>query len=403
MGLSTLKISDRLRSLMAYDKFAGPAPRMLVLETRYWLDGACLRAARRRGWEVLSVPVVMEGILPRSSLEGLLHGLGTFRPDFVLTVNFAGMDEGGLLARIFSDLGIPYVAWFIDNPRTILMDRLAFASDYAVAVSWERAYIPYLEGLGFPVVRHLPLGVDTELFDGVPDDPPRLPPTFVGNTDTLLAEREWDWLQARPGLARAVADALDAGRVTREAFAEGLTRLLGRDTAAALDPEERRHAEYYLFLEGTRRHRLAWIGSLASEGVETRGDEAWRTVCPRAGGPVHYEAELPGFYRACAVNLNSTSLQMPTAVNQRVFDCPAAGGFLLTDAQADLEELFDPDTEVAVYRSNEECRDRLRYYRDRPEARGTVVANARRRIQAHHTYERRLETLAGILRERFAS
>jgi spore maturation protein CgeB len=55
------------------------------------------------------------------------------------------------------------------------------------------------------------------------------------------------------------------------------------------------------------------------------------------GGPVDYADELPAFYREYPHQLERH--QHPNAgrrANQRVFDCPAAGGFLLTDDQADL-------------------------------------------------------------------
>ena len=44
-----LAVSARLREMMGYDKFRGSAPRMLVLESQYWLDVACMGAAERMG------------------------------------------------------------------------------------------------------------------------------------------------------------------------------------------------------------------------------------------------------------------------------------------------------------------------------------------------------------------
>jgi spore maturation protein CgeB len=89
---------------------------------------------------------------------------------------------------------------------------------------------------------------------------------------------------------------------------------------------------------------------------------------------------------------------MAAAVNQRVFDCPAAGGFLLTDAQPSLASLFDAG-EVAVYHSIEECRDLLRWYRARPRSRCQLVSKARLRILDQHTYAHRLRQIADVLRE----
>jgi len=113
---------------------------------------------------------------------------------------------------------------------------------------------------------------------------------------------------------------------------------------------------------------------------------------------VDYHTELAAYYRDCPVNLNTTSVQMATTVNQRVFDCPAAGGFLLTDRQAHLQELFDVEREVVTYGTLDEARETLAWFRGRPAARKEIVARAQKRILGEHTYRHRLETLASVLR-----
>lgn len=401
MSLPTLRVSSRLRELLAYDKLAGPQPRVLVLRGQYWLDDACLRAAEALGWDTCGVPVVMEGFLSREAFAELLQALAHFRPDFVLSVNLSGMDTGGMLARLLADLRMPHVAWFVDNPRTILMGRDIYASDWSVAATWDRAYSSYLDQCGFRRTFHLPLAADLALFNAEPAESWDFPPTFVGDSNTALAQRQWAVINERAELAEAVRRAFAEGRVTRERFAAGLEALLDSGDLDRLDENDRRHAEYLFFTEGTRRLRAEWIHALEPEGVGVRGDDGWKGLCLRSGPPLDYRRELPAFYRSCAVNLNITSLQMSGAVNQRVFDCPAAGGFLLTDAQADLFELFEPDTEVAAYSSTEECRDRLRHFRANPKARVGIAAAARRRILAQHTYAHRLERIVEVVKDTF--
>jgi spore maturation protein CgeB len=376
---------------------------MLVLEGQYWLDGACLRAARRLGWEVRKVPVVMEGSLSREAFSELLAALAEFRPDFILSVNLCGMDVRGVLASLLADLRIPTVAWFVDNPRTILMDRDIYATAWSIAGTWDAAYTDYLSAAGFQSVAHLPLAVDTSFFNAEPAESWTFPPAFVGNSNSLFAEREWEWIAARTELALAVTEAFDAGRVTRERFGDGLNALLDPALVATLDEEARRHVELYFFTEGTRRMRREFVATLDPEQIVVRGDEGWAPHCSRLEAPLSYESELPAFYRACEVNLNITSTQMPRALNQRVFDCPAAGGFLLTDAQPDIELLFDPATEVMTYATPEECLDLLRFFKAHPAARCEVVRRARRRILGQHTYERRLNTIASLVRETYCS
>ncbi len=390
-----------MRELLSYDKFAGDETRILILQSQYWLDSACIHAARDLGWTLATVPVPLEGVLPRASLEELLRTLGEFKPDFILSVNLSGMDVDGLFAGLFEDLQIPYVTWFVDDPRTIIMGNSAFASAYSVALTWDAAYVDYLGSVGFPAVHHLPLAVDPHVFNAEPADTWVFPPTFVGNSMISFAEREWAWLEDHAKLADAVRHAFDEGSVTRERFGQGLDAMLEGGLLERLDADQKRHAELLMFVEGTRRLRRELVEALAPDGLEVRGDEEWRRVVPGARGAVNYVEDLPGFYRLCEVNLNVTSIQMPSTVNQRVFDCPAAGGFLLTDAQAELGELFDLEQETACYASIDECRDLLKFYRGHSEARRRIASNARRRILSEHTYAHRLRALEAIVKERF--
>lgn len=401
MAFPRLQVSRRIREAMGYRKLAGPVPRVLILTGEYWLDRACERAARMLGWEAAPVPVRMEGVLPREHVARLFQCLLDFRPDYVLSINMSGMDVDGLFARFFEDLALPLVTWFVDDPRTILMGRRIYASAYSIALTWEASYAGYLAEAGFPVVETLSLAVDPSLFNAEPASSWLHLPTFVGNSMAVPAEREWAWISARPRLAALVRDAFACGRVTREAFASGVDTVLAPGAAATLDSDERRHAELYFFVEGTRRLREQFIRCLAPEGVEVRGDEGWAQCMPGAHAGVNYSHELPAFYRDCAINLNTTSLQMATAVNQRVFDCPAAGGFLLTDAQPALGELFDVERELAVYRTTEEAVELLRWYRARPRARQDQTRRARARILNEHTYAHRLRRITDLVRARF--
>ncbi len=393
-------IPAELRRWMQYRKFSGAVPRMFILESNYWLDGACKNAAQRLGWELASAPVVLEGAMPPQMVAELLKSLALFRPDFILSINISGMDDAGLFAQLFADLEIPSAAWFVDEPRTILMDRNIYASDYAVALSWESSYCGYLRERGFAEAHTMPLAVDTTIFNAPPGDAWPYPPSFVGNSMTGFAAREWAWVEEHPAVASALREAFESGRVTRERFAEGIESMLG-GVVRDFDPDERRHAELVCFIEGTRRLRHALVSSLAGENICAVGDEAWRDIAPLWSPEVHYTGTLPGFYRQCEVNLNSTSIQMATAANQRVFDCPSAGGFLLTDAQASLFELFDADTELAVYHTLDEARELLRFYRSHPKARVEVTRRAQARILGAHTYEHRLRQLEQIMRARY--
>lgn len=397
MNAPRLNISPFLAEHMRYDKFARRPVRVLILESHYWIDQACAAAAERLGWQVSRARVTMEGHMSRELLQGFFQTLMETRPDFVLSINLSGMDVDGMLAQFFADLQVPHVTWFVDDPRTILMGRTHFASAYAVAVTWEATYAQYLLNCGFASVQYMPLALDEQVFLVPPQPaPPAHPPTFVAHSMVDYADREWASVRERPALLSAVTAAFNGNRVSRGSFGEGVEVVLG-PVASDFDAEDLRRAELVFFIEGTRRLRRELVETLAPEGLHVRGDESWRAITDQWGPGLGYATELAPFYRDCVVNLNSTSIQMATTVNQRVFDCPGAGGFLLTDNQSSLAELFEVEKEVAVYNSKEEALEQLRWFMARPDARQEITARARKRILGEHTYRHRLEKIVGLL------
>ena len=132
------------------------------------------------------------------------------------------------------------------------------------------------------------------------------------------------------------------------------------------------------------------------------GDRGWFELLPASGWSYHeelnYYEDLPVFYPATRINFNCTSQQMKGAVNQRVFDVPACGGFLLTDYRRQLENLFEPGREVICYHEEGEIPELVRHYLSRDAERERIAAAARERILAGHTYDLRLASLVDTMR-----
>lgn len=83
------------------------------------------------------------------------------------------------------------------------------------------------------------------------------------------------------------------------------------------------------------------------------------------------------------------------AINPRVFEIAAAGGFQLCDPCIGLDRLFDFETELPVYRDLRELREQIDYFLAHPEEREAMAMAAQRRVLAEHTYEKRAEAMLG--------
>ena len=93
---------------------------------------------------------------------------------------------------------------------------------------------------------------------------------------------------------------------------------------------------------------------------------------------------------------------MGKAVNQRVFDVPACGAFLLTDHQESIEGLFEAGKEIVTYRDPAEIPDLARFYLRDGSAREATAKKGRDRVLGEHTYRHRIDTMLRRLREVYA-
>jgi hypothetical protein len=79
--------------------------------------------------------------------------------------------------------------------------------------------------------------------------------------------------------------------------------------------------------------------------------------------PVFDRNEVANIFHASAINLNITSLQFDSAMINRVIDCVASGGFILTDRKPQLFELTSCADDIA-YSSLDELNEKIDFYLD---------------------------------------
>lgn len=376
--------SPNLKARLGYSRFRREALDILVLDARYHLVAEVKRALARAGHRVWSLPIADDA---ESMVRTLLSTLVQHQPDFILSINHHGFDESGSIGALLEAFEIPVAAWYVDSPLFVLRGGPVPAAAVSVVFTWERTLLPLLSRECF--ASYLPLATDPSLFQGtVRSDADGI--TFVGDSGRA-AQAKWR--------ARLGEDADDA--VVAE-----LADHVRRDPARAMHhPGLRSQAHIADRLaaatwRANTAHRAAVLSAFASE-LTVYGDEGWSGLLDAELRPqVPYGPPLAAVYRDSAVNLNVTSLQMPTAVNQRIFDVPAAGGFLLTDNQADVSELFDED-EVATYQDAEEALDKARYYLKHPTRRAALTERGRLRIAREHTYDHRVKALVRVMHQRF--
>ncbi|KHK00786.1 CgeB family protein [Desulfovibrio sp. TomC] len=404
---------EALRQKIGYRKFSAQPPRVLILRRPYFLYREIETALTRLGVAHLALDMGQGERGEATTVEALLAAVARFRPDFALTVNHLGLDRQGRLAGLLHDIGLPLASWFVDSPRLILHDYAGLATPGTMLFSYDADAAAEMRGLGYAHTAWLPLATDTGRFTRrapIPGHPWQADVSFVGASMVSQAAEAMARLGHVPALAAVLPGAAAAFAASPEKSARDF--LLAHPAtapgyAALAEGEDRLAAEQALTWEATRLVRHACVGQLLPFAPLIAGDAAWDTVFPKAPSgwrritPLEYYEELPQFYPQSAVSLNTTSLQMKGAVNQRVFDVPACGGFVLTDAREQLEALFDAGRECAVYDHPEAIGDMVRHYLAHPAERARLTGAARQRILAEHTYDKRLGQLLDAMQKAF--
>ncbi len=308
------------------------------------------------------------------------------RPLFFFSINGTGIIGNTAFLDLLEIYQIPLVVWFVDHPIYLLKGKRLLPKD-AFIFCWEKNYIKDLRNLGFEKVYYLPLATDPVIFKPSKREK-AFEFTFVG---TSLMDPIRRILKTIPK---------DLRKSIISAARKGAKRILEKYPIDDLwrSDDYFPHFETLSMWIGSRCKRVSILKEVSKMGNLTIfGDPDWKKLIPasKTFPPCSYYNKLPLIYSSTVINININNLQLKTAVNQRVFDCPSSGGFLLSEHSEDLDILFDGL--FPSYRSLDELKELIDFYRNKPSAREKIVEKLRRIILEKHTYVNRLREIYMIM------
>lgn len=382
--------------------------RVLILNTDYFLIPEVTRAFKHLGHQCLLNLIDKRREQGSDIIRHILRQVADFSPDLVFTVNHLGFDREGILVEMFHRFRVPSVSWYVDSPHLILSLYQGPTSDLVHIFVWDRDYIKDVKALGFEKVDELPLATDPVIFRPRPPGETngwQAPVSFVGNSMVRAVQEKLSRLPTELAFQELFSQLLE---IYQQKPYQRLATVLseaGLEHHPLLRPftiKQWTDLEAALIWAATRDYRQARLRALGFANPVIYGDSGWRELLSgsfRLRPEVNYYDQVPLVYAGSEINFNATSLQMKTAVNQRVFDVPAAGGFLLTDFKTQLAELFRLGEEMICYQDIEEIPALVRFYQRHPEQRRRVVENGRQRVLREHTYVHRIQTMLAYLRK----
>lgn len=368
-------------------------------------------ALDRMGHEVAVYPMPVERIAAddgeRKKFEDFLKRSGLH---FVISNIFHPYP-----AEATHRIGLKYVVYGMDSPMFSLYRYAEQAKyDNCYLFLMDRAECERLQRMGYANVRHMPLGIDafTAQNLSVTDEEIgkyRCDVSFVGS---LYSDNVYDRNIARLSeSARERCEKLLSDSVFlwdgEDRMSAGLTPELVGEIGGILPDMEvfgnaMGGAEYlrtWFFARKWTNLERASMLSLLAECCDLRLYTWDHQTVPdnvRRFSQVSFEDSLK-IYHAGKINLNITLRSIESGIPLRVFDIMSVGGFVLTNRQPEIAELFEEGREIVTFRTPEEMLEKVDYYLTHEEERLRVALNGYRKVSGCCTFEQRLRKIIAIL------
>lgn len=159
------------------------------------------------------------------------------------------------------------------------------------------------------------------------------------------------------------------------------------------------YGNYFLGRKLAERQRTSIIDTLSTMYnfyLYTTGDTS---NLPRVKnkGTLSYYDEMSKAFKLSKINLNISLRTIKSGIPLRCFDIMGAGGFLLTNYQADLCDLFIPDEDFVYYEDKKDMINKIDYYLSHEDERMTIANNGYEKVKILHSYESRIKIILDIL------
>ena len=116
-------------------------------------------------------------------------------------------------------------------------------------------------------------------------------------------------------------------------------------------------------------------------------------------GSVDYWTQMPKVFRMSRINLNFTIPNIKTGLPLRMWDIMGAGGFLMTNYQAEIPYYFKEGEDLVCFDGINDLCEKAEYYLAHEEERLAIAENGYRKVREHHNYIERINTMLDIIEE----
>lgn len=328
--------------------------------------------------------------------------------DMVFTVNYFAV-----ISNVCQRLGVRYVSWTCDNPLISMYHKSVFHDCNYIFTFDMTNYLEFRE-MGVKHIWYLPLAVDAQrmnlvLQETVELDKFRGDVAFVGS---LYERNSYDKLKHKlPDYLRGYFDAVMEAQLNISG-ANIVEPMLTTDILEQLqehfqlEKSDDSFSDLGLIFQTTvlgfkiaeiqRRRALIELSKHYQVKVYSNSDVRDLLRIEYCGA-VDYWSELPKVFRASKIDLNLTIPNIKSGIPLRVWDVLGAGGFLMTNYQAEIPTYFKENEDLVCFDGIDDMREKAGFYLKHEEERERIAANGCKKVREHHTYTERIRQMLSII------
>jgi len=326
--------------------------------------------------------------------------------DFVISINYRPM-----IAEVCKLYGMKYVSWCCDCPLSLEHPEKTMNYECNYIFLFDKKQVEEFRNAGIERVYHLPLGANlaaSKRFKYIPELAQKYTSdvSFVGR----LYESQFSMISSLLGadITTVLKELINNqeslynydlfDECIDDNFIDYINSMIVKNDIH-MPFISKRTLIFALASETTRQNRLILL-SLLSKRYSTKlfstqifPDIANVQQC----GSVMYETEMPYVFHYSKINLNPTLRCIKTGVPLRAFDIMGYGGFLLSNYQEELAEMYTDGREMVLYDSYEDAISKADFYLKNEDLRSSIASAGCARTLSEYTLQKAFAKILSTL------
>ena len=317
--------------------------------------------------------------------------------DMAFSQNFSAT-----VAKACKLTGKPYISWTYDSPLVALYRKEALY-DTNYCFMFDKRECERLWSLGINTVYHMPLAANIQrvkTVQGLHSLKYNYDISFVGQ---IYTSPLYDVIKqgAPEFMIKHVDDVINrlCCRYDGESFfntlydneVEAIYQIIDQTGFDEHSFDKRFVIEDLLFATSIAgRDRITILNESAKHfktKLITRESEKYKDLIKAdISGPVDTD-DMYRIFASSKINLNMTLRSIETGIPQRVMDIMSVGGFVLSNYQQEMDELFAIDKELVTFKNLEEYVDKAGYYLTHDDIRRDIARRGYERVCRDYNYK----------------